>query len=216
MGILGTTDLHRFAESVNVKWSERKFTCPRCGAKKSLGDASRRRAQLMRDVLGLDGRRYDEVRRALPVTGTLRPELLSRVAKCSYEDAERRIQLGLATGVLAKGRGGAIGTAQGCCIECYELVARLNAGAISMLSGADPMPAAAMAAAPSAGDREPIPRSVQREVWRRDGGACVQCGSRERLEYDHIIPVSRGGATTVRNLQLLCERCNRRKGAQVG
>lgn len=63
--------------------------------------------------------------------------------------------------------------------------------------------------------REPIPASVRREVWRRDGGKCVDCGSQERLEYDHTIPVSRGGANTVRNIQLRCETCNRKKGATI-
>ena len=64
--------------------------------------------------------------------------------------------------------------------------------------------------------REPIPRNVQREVWQRDGGQCVRCGSNENLEYDHIVPVSKGGANTVRNIQLLCEPCNRSKGANIG
>jgi hypothetical protein len=63
--------------------------------------------------------------------------------------------------------------------------------------------------------REPIPESVQILVWRRDGGKCVKCGSQERLEYDHIIPVSRGGSNTARNIQLLCEQCNRQKGNRV-
>lgn len=38
--------------------------------------------------------------------------------------------------------------------------------------------------------REAIPRAVQREVWRRDEGRCVECGSKERLCYDHIVPFS--------------------------
>jgi hypothetical protein len=63
--------------------------------------------------------------------------------------------------------------------------------------------------------REPIPESVRHEVWRRDGGACVDCGSRERLEFDHIIPVSKGGSNTARNLELRCETCNRQKGATI-
>jgi protein-disulfide isomerase len=42
--------------------------------------------------------------------------------------------------------------------------------------------------------REPIPEAVRSEVWRRDGGRCTKCGSNAQLEFDHIIPVSKGGA----------------------
>lgn len=63
--------------------------------------------------------------------------------------------------------------------------------------------------------REAIPRVVQREVWQRDGGQCVECGTREKLCFDHIVPFSRGGSNTVRNLQLLCERCNLSKGNRI-
>ena len=63
--------------------------------------------------------------------------------------------------------------------------------------------------------REPIPEHVRLFVWRRDKGQCVRCGSRERLEFDHIIPVVAGGGSTERNIQLLCESCNRSKSATV-
>ena len=63
--------------------------------------------------------------------------------------------------------------------------------------------------------RKPIPEDVRVAVWRRDQGTCVKCGSRERLEYDHIIPVVEGGGDTVRNIELLCESCNRSKGAKI-
>jgi hypothetical protein len=63
--------------------------------------------------------------------------------------------------------------------------------------------------------REPIPERVRHEVWRRDRGACVDCGSRARLEFDHIVPVARGGSNTARHVELRCEPCNRRKGARV-
>jgi len=63
--------------------------------------------------------------------------------------------------------------------------------------------------------RSPIPETVRHEVWRRDQGKCVTCGSNANLQYDHIIPVARGGATSVTNLQLLCERCNQAKGAKI-
>lgn len=59
--------------------------------------------------------------------------------------------------------------------------------------------------------RKPIPDDVKMTVWQRDNGKCVKCGSRENLEFDHIIPVSKGGSNTVRNIELLCEKCNREK-----
>jgi HNH endonuclease len=64
--------------------------------------------------------------------------------------------------------------------------------------------------------RQPIPHDVKTWVWQRDGGRCVECGTRADLEYDHIIPLAMGGSNTERNLQLLCGPCNRRKGASVG
>src|SRR5262249_58542339 len=60
-----------------------------------------------------------------------------------------------------------------------------------------------------------IPSSVKITVWRRDEGRCVQCKSREKLEYDHIIPIAKGGSNTERNIQLLCEPCNRAKAANI-
>lgn len=63
--------------------------------------------------------------------------------------------------------------------------------------------------------RRTISERVRNEVWRRDQGKCVDCGSRVRLEYDHIIPVSKGGSSTARNIELRCETCNRQKGARI-
>ncbi len=63
--------------------------------------------------------------------------------------------------------------------------------------------------------REPIPEDVRRHVFRRDGGRCVRCGSRELLQFDHIIPVALGGSSTVKNLQVLCTSCNREKSDSI-
>ena len=63
--------------------------------------------------------------------------------------------------------------------------------------------------------REPISDAMRSQIWRRDGGQCVKCGRKENLQLDHIIPVKKGGATTVNNLQLLCRSCNLEKGAKI-
>lgn len=65
------------------------------------------------------------------------------------------------------------------------------------------------------GKRLAIPEEVRIAVWRRDSGKCVRCDSRENLEYDHIIPISKGGNNTARNIELLCERCNREKSNNI-
>jgi 5-methylcytosine-specific restriction endonuclease McrA len=40
----------------------------------------------------------------------------------------------------------------------------------------------------------------------------VECGSDHKIHFDHVIPYSWGGADTVENLQILCQRCNQRRG----
>ena len=66
------------------------------------------------------------------------------------------------------------------------------------------------------GNRNKISNETANAVWNRDGGKCCNCGSKENLEFDHIIPVSKGGATTFQNLQLLCKPCNIRKSNKIG
>ena len=68
---------------------------------------------------------------------------------------------------------------------------------------------------PPPASRERIPADVRRAVFQRDGGRCAECGSDFDLQYDHVIPHSLGGASTVANLQVLCASCNRRKGASL-
>lgn len=58
-----------------------------------------------------------------------------------------------------------------------------------------------------------IPQWVKVRVAARDGARCVRCGSTENIQFDHLIPFSRGGSSTdPNNIQLLCGRCNRLKG----
>lgn len=69
--------------------------------------------------------------------------------------------------------------------------------------------------APGPHVREPIPEDVKRLVFRRDGGKCQVCGSRELLQFDHIIPFGMGGSNEPENLQLLCAPCNREKSGTL-
>ena len=70
--------------------------------------------------------------------------------------------------------------------------------------------------APSARQRERIPRDVQALVWKRDSGRCVRCGAEDDLQFDHIIPVAKGGGSAADNIQVMCGDCNRRKSDAIG
>jgi hypothetical protein len=64
--------------------------------------------------------------------------------------------------------------------------------------------------------RDRIPEDVRIHVWQRDGGKCQRCGSSDELQFDHIVPVSKGGANVAENIELLCGDCNRLKSDNVG
>lgn len=72
-----------------------------------------------------------------------------------------------------------------------------------------------------AGQRALMTSKLRQHIIDRDGHSCRQCGigtAQEPhllLEVDHIVPVSKGGMTTEDNLQTLCWRCNRSKGAKM-
>ena len=59
-----------------------------------------------------------------------------------------------------------------------------------------------------------IPASVRLQVIARDNGRCRACGigDVDALQCDHIVPESRGGDSSLENLQALCGVCNNRKG----
>ena len=63
--------------------------------------------------------------------------------------------------------------------------------------------------------RSRIPAGLRYEVLKRDGGECVVDGRKPPewpLHIDHIVPLSKGGKTTLDNLQTLCAECNLGKG----
>ena len=61
-----------------------------------------------------------------------------------------------------------------------------------------------------------IPTSVKLEVWKRDGGKCVECGATDELHFDHIVPYSKGGTSLkAENIQLLCAQHNLAKKDKI-
>lgn len=66
--------------------------------------------------------------------------------------------------------------------------------------------------------REPIPAKLRFDVLSRDGFRCHYCGKGKAegalLQIDHLVPVARGGRTTLDNLVTACQRCNVGKGAR--
>ncbi len=68
-----------------------------------------------------------------------------------------------------------------------------------------------------------IPQWIRIEVAKRSKGQCEyhsplngkRCESRYRVQYDHIVPIARGGVGTLANIQHLCGLHNRTKGVQM-
>jgi len=66
--------------------------------------------------------------------------------------------------------------------------------------------------------RRDIPLGLRFSVFKRDYFKCKVCGNSPatdhtcKLHVDHIQPFSKGGLTTIANLQTLCDRCNLGKG----
>src|ERR1700722_6922351 len=61
-----------------------------------------------------------------------------------------------------------------------------------------------------------IPRDVQFRVLKRENQICRECGRSvqdEDVEFDHVIPYSKGGSSDESNVRLLCKKCNRKRGA---
>jgi 5-methylcytosine-specific restriction endonuclease McrA len=63
--------------------------------------------------------------------------------------------------------------------------------------------------------RKKISTKQRRELIEAHGGCCAHCQGTDRLEIDHILPVSAGGRSNIENLQVLCFTCNREKGRTV-
>jgi len=63
-----------------------------------------------------------------------------------------------------------------------------------------------------------IPFETKARVARRDNSTCQLCGEHlldSEIEFDHLIPVSRGGSSEENNLRVTCQPCNRRKSAHI-
>ncbi len=67
-------------------------------------------------------------------------------------------------------------------------------------------------------ERGKVGWSVRKAIFTRDNCECQKCHCRfpvSKLEVDHIIPVSKGGKSTMDNLQTLCHDCNYKKGSAI-
>lgn len=72
--------------------------------------------------------------------------------------------------------------------------------------------------------REHISNELKDETWNRDYGnnfmaTCIACKTTtinsRKCEYDHIVPVSKGGKSILDNLQAICKPCNRKKATKT-
>lgn len=60
-----------------------------------------------------------------------------------------------------------------------------------------------------------IPKKTRNEVLIKFKHTCVYCGATDNLQIDHIYPVSKGGVSQIKNLQVLCKKCNIKKSNKI-
>jgi 5-methylcytosine-specific restriction endonuclease McrA len=53
------------------------------------------------------------------------------------------------------------------------------------------------------------------ELMNKYGNKCLQCGSPDNLEADHVVPIVKGGRNSIDNIQPLCRHCNRSKWTKI-
>jgi len=53
---------------------------------------------------------------------------------------------------------------------------------------------------------------TRHNIFKRDKNECQYCGTTKDLTLDHVVPRSRGGRSTWKNLVAACKRCNASKG----
>lgn len=58
-------------------------------------------------------------------------------------------------------------------------------------------------------------KNVRDWVFTTYGETCINCDSKDNIQLDHVVPISRGGKNTLCNLQPLCKKCNTSKGAKT-
>lgn len=63
--------------------------------------------------------------------------------------------------------------------------------------------------------RKAVPDDVKQYIWARDEGRCRNCSAATELQFDHIIPLAKGGSNNADNLQVLCGPCNRAKSSGI-
>lgn len=70
----------------------------------------------------------------------------------------------------------------------------------------------------SQNQRSLMTKNLRQQIIERDNYTCQVCGKKMfdgvGLQVDHIIPIAKGGKTIPSNLQVLCSKCNSRKGSR--
>jgi 5-methylcytosine-specific restriction endonuclease McrA len=184
--------LDELSSLLGVSQGSRTFSCVECQGAAEVPASAKVYTRLVTTELGIELSDWIRIKSVARPSPPLRTARLARELGITYDDSVKVIDAGVRLGLLDEVGTGVV-AAQPRCAECYERRAPVTSN-----------------------KREPVLAEVRREVWRRDQGRCVHCGSQKKLEYDHTLPVSKGGSNTARNIQLLCERCNRSKGASIG
>ena len=150
---------------------------------------------------------------------------IGAIIRAAKADAEFASCVNLADNVLVGGSHRKLGYPIACFMEEYGDIVEMSRRWAGQNHDIDEMLYRVDLALGRSGNKKNIPEKRRQmgknrdrifvDIGKRDGFKCVNCGTVEMLQIDHVVPLILGGDNSMENLQFLCQGCNMRKGEKV-
>jgi hypothetical protein len=196
-------------KKLHLSGGPKEIECSSCGRLEKVDAAAMARAELV-ERAGFSLDEWEKLIRSREAN-SIRPALLQRLLRLSFEEASSRLGRATQLGLLVRLSELRYNLTPLRCSVCQRQYGREE----DAVSVATVEPSSAITSEHY--ERERIPAQMRFRVLTRDNFRCRYCGRTRDdgaiLHLDHVIPVSNGGETSEANLLTACDRCNLGKSA---